>query len=51
MEVITMRRKRNPSKGAVSAASVQGNAGHGDQKQEKGKQSNNQQYGRENMGQ
>ena len=45
-----MKRERNPSKGAVSAASVQGNASHGDQQPEKGKQSNNQQYGRENMG-
>lgn len=45
-----MKRERNPSKGGVSAASVQGNASHGDQKPEKGKQSNNQQYGKKNMG-
>ncbi|WP_155891035.1 YuzL family protein [Ectobacillus panaciterrae] len=44
------RRKKNPSKGAVSAASATGSASHGNQQAEKGRHSTNQQYGKQNMG-
>jgi hypothetical protein len=51
MEVETMGKlKKNPSKGAVSAASASGSADHGNQQTEKGRHSNNQQYGKQNMG-
>ncbi|WP_416828498.1 YuzL family protein [Ectobacillus polymachus] len=42
--------KKNPSKGAISAASAKGSASFGKQPVEKGRQSNNQQYGKQNMG-
>lgn len=45
-----MKRKKNPSQGGVSAASVQGSASHGDQHPEKGRHSTNEQYGKKNMG-
>ncbi|MFX3625173.1 MAG: YuzL family protein [Ectobacillus sp.] len=44
------RLKGNPSKGGVSAASVTGNAGPGNGPTEKGRQGNNQQYKKQNMG-
>lgn len=42
--------KKNPSKAGISAASVQGSAGPDKSVREKGKQSTNQQYKKENMG-
>ncbi|MEC2055616.1 YuzL family protein [Peribacillus psychrosaccharolyticus] len=39
-----MKRKRNPSKGAVSAASVKGNAGPGEQQEKNKVNSQNNQY-------
>ncbi|WP_379970408.1 YuzL family protein [Ectobacillus sp. sgz5001026] len=42
--------KKNPSKGAISAASATGSAGPSNLPKEKGKQGNNQQYGKQNMG-
>jgi hypothetical protein len=44
------RVKKNPSKGGVSAASVTGQAGPVDRGTEKGRQGNNQQYKKQNMG-
>jgi YuzL-like protein len=41
--------KRNPSKAGVSAASVKGNAGPHNQPEEKGRQSNNQQFKKHNF--
>ncbi|MCP8969653.1 YuzL family protein [Ectobacillus ponti] len=45
-----MKRKGNPSKAGVSAASVKGSAGPGKQTSDKGRHSNNAQYGKQNMG-
>lgn len=42
--------KKNPSKAGISAASVTGNAGPTDRGVEKGRQGNNQQYKKHNMG-
>lgn len=44
------RLKKDPSKAGVSAASVTGNAGPIDRGIEKGRQGNNQQYKKHNMG-
>ncbi|MES5883680.1 MULTISPECIES: YuzL family protein [unclassified Bacillus cereus group] len=42
--------KKNPSNAGISAASVTGNAGPHNQGVEKGRQGNNQQYKKHNMG-
>jgi hypothetical protein len=45
-----LKRENDPSKRAVSAASVQGNAEPGAaNKSKKGKHGNNEQYGKQNM--
>ncbi|MDG4657112.1 YuzL family protein [Ectobacillus antri] len=42
------KQKKNPSKGAVSAASARGNA-DSNQLPQKGRHGNNEQYGKQNM--
>lgn len=42
--------KKNPSKAGISSTSVTGNAGPVDRGIEKGRQGNNQQYKKQNMG-
>ncbi|MBP0725654.1 YuzL family protein [Bacillus sp. RG28] len=46
-----LKREKNPSSAAVSAASMQGNADPGAaNRQKKGRHGSNEQYGKENMG-